>query len=170
MVIHTMEAPEKPTMAENVARWFAGKTAPQASAHYCVDSGLVVQCVLEKDVAWHAPGANSNGIGIEHSGYARQTAEEWADDYSECMLALSAKLTAEICTRYSIPVVRLTVDDLRSKARGLCGHVDVTNAFNGGRGHTDPGPHFPWEHYLELVSAAMVPTDDAPVNVGDENA
>ena len=31
LVIHTMEAPEKPTTAENVANWFAGSSAPQAT-------------------------------------------------------------------------------------------------------------------------------------------
>ncbi len=157
VVIHTMEAPEKPKTAENVARWFAGKDAPQASAHYCLDSLDVIQCVLEKDVAWHAPGANNNGIGIEHAGYASQSALNWDDEYSEAMLVLSAKLTAEICTRYGIPVVRLSVADLKAKARGLCGHVDITNAFNGGKGHFDPGGNFPWAHYLDLVASNMPP-------------
>jgi hypothetical protein len=33
IVVHTMESPEKPDTAESVAAWFAGSTAPQASAH-----------------------------------------------------------------------------------------------------------------------------------------
>ena len=70
LVIHTMEAPEKPDTAENVAKWFAGSTAPQASAHYCIDADSIVQCVQDRDVAWHAPGANHNGLGFEHAGTA----------------------------------------------------------------------------------------------------
>lgn len=151
VVIHTMEAPEKPKTARNVATWFAGDAAPQASAHYCIDDVETIQGVLECDVAWHAPGVNMRGIGLEHAGFASQTPEQWADDYSRAVLANSAKLTASLCKRFQIPTVRLTVGELAAGARGLCGHVDATNAFNGGRGHTDPGPAFPWDAYLELV-------------------
>ena len=63
IVIHTMESPEKPDTAESVAAWFAAATAPQASAHYCIDANSIVECVRDTDVAWHAPGANHNGLG-----------------------------------------------------------------------------------------------------------
>ena len=72
LVIHTMESPEKPDTAESVANWFGGATAPEASAHYCIDSDSIVQCVHDEDVAWHAPGANHNGLGFEHAGRAAQ--------------------------------------------------------------------------------------------------
>jgi N-acetyl-anhydromuramyl-L-alanine amidase AmpD len=160
VVIHTMEAPEKPKTARNVAAWFAGSSAPQASAHYCVDDVDVVQCVLECDVAWHAPGANANGIGVEHAGYASQTPDQWADDYSVAVLERSAKLVARLCQRFGIPVARLSVAELAAGGRGICGHVDVTNAFNGGRGHTDPGDAFPWDRYVGLVGQSLgVPWD-----------
>lgn len=155
IVIHTMEAPEKPKTAFNVASWFAGPSAPQASAHYCVDDVDVIQCVLECDVAWHAPGANNNGIGIEHAGYASQTPEQWDDDYSKAVLANSAKLSAQLCKRFGIPIVRLSVADLQAKKLGFCGHIDITNAFNSGHGHVDPGPNFPWDSYIAQVQAAF---------------
>jgi N-acetyl-anhydromuramyl-L-alanine amidase AmpD len=150
IVIHTMEAPEKPETAENVARWFAGRTAPRASAHYCVDADSVVQCVRDQDVAWHAPGANHNGIGIEHAGTARQTSADWSDDYSSRMLALSARLTAELCRKYAIPAVRLGPAQLRAGKRGVTGHIDCTRAFGVGS-HWDPGPNFPWARFVDAV-------------------
>ena len=151
VVIHTMEAPEKPGTAEAVARWFGGAQAPQASAHFCVDNDSAVQCVRLTDVAWHAPGANRNGIGIEHAGYASQGAEQWADDYSEEMLRRSARLCAELCRECGIPVRRVTADDLKAGgARGICGHHDATLAFRKST-HTDPGPRFPWLTYLAMV-------------------
>jgi len=158
LVIHTMENQEKPTSAENVALWFAGRTqypAPQASAHYCIDTDSTVQCVRDMDIAWHAPGANHDGIGIEHAGYARQTPSEWFDDTSKAILERSARLTAKLAKLYEVPLVKLAPGDLSLNKRGFCGHVDVTLAFPGpGRSHSDPGPNFPWEFYLDLVAAA----------------
>jgi N-acetyl-anhydromuramyl-L-alanine amidase AmpD len=151
VVVHTMEAPEKPGTARAVAEWFAGEHAPQASAHFCIDADEVIQCVSEDVVAWAAPGANRRGIHLEHAGYAGQSAAAWDDEYSRAVLARSAELAADVARRYAIPIERLTVDELRAGRRGFCGHVDVTNALNGGKGHTDPGSGFPWDRYLELV-------------------
>jgi hypothetical protein len=162
VVLHTMEAWEKPAMAEAVARWFAGAQAPQASAHYCVDRSATVQCVQEKDIAWHAAGANHNGIGIEHAGYAQQTPADWCDDYSERMLARSARLVADICARYSIPVEPVDDAGLLNGKRGITTHAAVSRAFKKST-HTDPGPSFPMTHYLDLVrKAGAGPAEDPP--------
>lgn len=154
LVIHTMESPEKPDTAESVANWFAGSTAPQASAHYCIDSNSVVQCVHDTDVAWHAPGANHNGIGFEHAGRAAQTKADWSDDYSTKMLDLSAQLVAEKCTKYGIPAVWLSSADLIAGKRGITGHVQVSDAFKRSD-HRDPGTTFPVEAYLALVKSHL---------------
>ena len=153
VVIHDMEYPESPSGAEWCAEFFAGPSAPKASAHYSVDSNSVIQSVRDRDVAWHAPGANHNGIGIEHAGYAKQSREQWLDDYSRAELAISAKLVARLLALYNIPLVKLTSADLQAKQRGICGHKDVTDAFSNGKGHYDPGPNFPWNEYLALVAA-----------------
>jgi N-acetyl-anhydromuramyl-L-alanine amidase AmpD len=150
LVIHTMEAPEKPETAENVARWFAGSTAPQASAHYCIDNNSIVQSVKDTDVAWHAPGANHNGIGFEHAGFAAEGPKEWADAYSDQMLKLSAGLVAEKCKEYGIPAVWLREADLLAGRRGITGHAQVSRAFKKST-HTDPGNSFPIERYLGYV-------------------
>jgi len=133
IVIHDMEYPERPTGAEWCAEFFAGPKAPGASAHYCVDSDSVVQCVKEEDGAWHTPGRlpdrfgveiNRSSIGIEHAGYARQSAEEWMDEYSQAMLRQSAALVADLCLRHDIPPVLLTSEDLKLEGmRGICGPV-----------------------------------------------
>jgi N-acetyl-anhydromuramyl-L-alanine amidase AmpD len=154
LVIHTMESPEKPDTAESVANWFAGSTAPQASAHYCIDSDSVVQCVRDEDVAWHAPGANHNGLGFEHAGRAAQTESDWNDAYSQALLERSAQLVAAKAVEHHIPAVWLRPADLRAGKRGITGHVDVSNAFKRSD-HSDPGTAFPIQAYLALVRAAM---------------
>jgi len=154
IVLHTMEASEKGTTAEAVAGWFAGPQAPQASAHYCIDNDSIVQCVKDDDIAWHAPGANANGIGLEHAGYARQTPEEWEDEFSKAMLLKSAGLTAFLLDKFGLPAVFCDAARLiQGDARGITTHYQVTMAFKKST-HTDPGRGFPMQKYLELVAAA----------------
>ena len=172
IVIHTVEAPERGTIAEDVARnWFA-KSEAKSSSHYIVDNDSIVRCVDEANTAWAAPGANADGIQIEHAGYAAQTPGQWADDYSRAMLDLSARLTADLCRRDAIPAVHLTPAQLAAGARGIIGHIDATNAYSGGRGHTDPGPSFPWDAYIAKVrgylgqAAAVAPSNTFPLPAG----
>jgi N-acetyl-anhydromuramyl-L-alanine amidase AmpD len=151
IVIHTMECLETMTAAENVAKWFASAAAPQASAHWCVDADSIVQCVRSYQVAWHAGKANPESWGIEHAGYARQTPADWADEYSQRMLELSARLAGHLASTEDIPAVRLTPEQVRAGEKGFCGHIDVTKAFDVKGGHWDPGPNFPWDSYLARV-------------------
>src|SRR5262249_5723922 len=136
LVVHAMEAPDKPDTAENVANWFGGSTAPQASAHYCIDSNSIVQCVRDEDVAWHAPGANHNGLGFEHAGFSRFTPSDWDNAYNRAMLDLSAQLVADKCREFKIPVVWLSPSDLRAGKRGITSHNNVSLAFRRSD-HTD---------------------------------
>jgi N-acetyl-anhydromuramyl-L-alanine amidase AmpD len=154
LVIHAMEAAERPDTSEAVARWFAGPDAPQASAHYLVDANSIVQGVRDEDVAWHAPGANHNGLGFEHAGYSAQRPREWDDRYSRAMLGRSARLVAAKCRQYGIPAVWLFPADLLGGRRGITSHWNVTRAFRRSD-HTDPGPSFPVDRYVFLVRRVL---------------
>jgi N-acetyl-anhydromuramyl-L-alanine amidase AmpD len=149
IVIHTMEMDEKGETAENCARWFQNPAA-RVSAHYCVDADSIVQCVRDQDVGWAAPGANSDGIQIEHAGRAAQTGRDWSDPYSTAMLERSAALVADLCRTYAIPITWLYSADLKAGKRGLTTHKAVSDAFKRGT-HWDPGKGFPVERYLALV-------------------
>ncbi|MFF0481062.1 N-acetylmuramoyl-L-alanine amidase [Streptomyces sp. NPDC004435] len=162
IVVHDMEAPEGPKTAENVARWFSTLPASsKASAHVCVDNDSTVRCVADGDRAWHAPGANSDGLGIELAGYARQSRAEWLDQYSKGVLENAAKVVAGWCAKHKIPAVKLTASELKAGKRGICGHRDVSAAYRQ-TDHTDPGPNFPWDYFLARVNAHLKPSKPAP--------
>lgn len=162
IVLHDMEMAERVTTAEACAAFFHKGPPSPASAHYCVDSDSIVQCVRENDIAYHAP-PNTHSLGIEHAGYARQTRAEWLDQYGQAMLTLSAKLTAELCQKYNLPVTFLSPADLKAGKRGITTHANVSQAWHQTT-HTDPGPNFPIDWYLKQVRAARVPPAPPAVN------
>lgn len=152
IVIHTMESQEKPNTAETVAAWFGGHTAPKSSAHVCVDSNSSVTVVADSDIAWAAPGANNDGLHIEIAGRAGQTDNQWSDDYSTRALKQAAKVAAAWCIKYKIPAIKISSSQVADKkTKGICGHITVTKAFPGLGSHTDPGPNFPWESFIQSV-------------------
>lgn len=158
LVIHTMQVPCKAGAAEAVARRFqVGER--KVSAHYCIDPENVVQCVHETDVAWHCPKANRRGIGIELAAYgvpvpaSGRAATDWSSSEAQSMLLLAAEVAAQVCERWSVPVVHLTEQEIQHGARGFVGHVDVTRAFPGSGTHVDPGPGFPWQQFLAQVAS-----------------
>ncbi|OIV36635.1 N-acetylmuramoyl-L-alanine amidase [Mangrovactinospora gilvigrisea] len=111
----------------------------EVSAHYVVRSrdGHVAQTVREIDVAFHAGNWNWNNrsIGIEHEGFVDQP--RW---FTDAMYRSSARLTAAVCHRYGIPADRTHI----------VGHYQVP-----GTDHTDPGPHWEWGHYMDLVRGEL---------------
>jgi N-acetyl-anhydromuramyl-L-alanine amidase AmpD len=147
IVIHDMEAPENSTTAESVAKWFQTPASKPASAHICVDSDSIVQCVRDNNIAHAAPGANHDGIQIELAGYARQTLREWLDDYSVLTLSRGAHAAAQYCLKYNIPVKHLTNAELRAGQKGIVGHAQVTEVYKRSD-HTDPGKNFPWTFFM----------------------
>ncbi len=149
-VVHSMESSETPSTAENVASWFAGTSAPKASAHWCHDNNSSVRCVNDRDVAWHAPGANHNGIGHELAGRAAQRRRDWLDDYSDAVLRRAAAQIRADCDRYGIPVRFVDAAGLRRGERGITTHAAVSEAFRRST-HWDPGPDFPMDVLLALV-------------------
>lgn len=154
IVVHTIEGPEKGDSAESTARWF--QTLPstrKVSAHYLIDADSIVQSVRERDIAYAAPGANHDGIQLEHAGRARQSHGEWLDAYSRRMLKRSAALSAELCLRYKLPIAWLTASEVAAGRLGITSHANVSRAF-GKSSHWDPGPHFPVFYYLTLVRRA----------------
>ena len=158
VVIHTTEGSEHGQSAEDGAAYDARRT-DGTSTHYFHDSNSTVQSVRTEDKA-HTARANGNRIGIHHElcGDAGDSAAEWADGYHSAMLEQAARQVARDCKKWDIPVRRLSPAQVRNGVKGICGHVDITEAFPADRGtHTDPGRNFPWALFLAKVDAYLNP-------------
>ncbi|MEV4685895.1 N-acetylmuramoyl-L-alanine amidase, partial [Streptomyces kurssanovii] len=114
--------------------WFQNGTAG-VSAHYVIRSsdGDVTQTVRDADTAYHARSANASSIGIEHEGYVSNPS--W---FTDAVYRSSAALTRHLCDRYGIPKTRAHI----------LGHNELP-----GNDHTDPGPHWNWDYYMQLVTS-----------------
>lgn len=156
IVLHTAEIAELPTGAEALVAACATSDRV-ASWHYSVDCDSIWQSVLDQHVAFHAPGANHDGIGIEITGRARQTAADWRDDFSLATLELTAQLVAALCRKHSIPVRYVDEKGLLAGEDGITTHHDVTQAFKRST-HTDPGAHFPMAEFVARVQQLLEPT------------
>ncbi|WP_435840849.1 N-acetylmuramoyl-L-alanine amidase [Streptomyces cinnamoneus] len=108
----------------------------RVSAHYMVASadGYIGQFVRERDIAWHAGNwrYNTVSIGIEHEGWIHRP-----EYFTDALYRASARLTSAVCARYGIPPTRAHI----------VGHSEVP-----GSTHADPGPHWDWDRYLQLVA------------------
>ena len=143
--------------AAGTAKYFQS-TASGGSAHYVYDAGRHEEHpVPEAVIAWHSP-PNSHSIGIEICGQSTYTRQQWLSPEVWPAVQEAAARTAELCRRHSIPARRLTVAQVKAGAAGVCGHVDVSEAFRQSD-HTDPGPHFPWAEFMALVTGAQEEDD-----------
>lgn len=161
IVIHTMEAPESPKAAENIAAYFASGNVV-ASAHACVDQDSVVVCLPPTATAFAAPGANADGYQIEHAGYASQDGAGWNDAESQSMLRLSAAHARSIALAAGIPLRHLADDELAAGAAGFVGHDQVSRVYKRSD-HWDPGTNFPWSQYMSLVNNGEATTEETPI-------
>lgn len=149
IVMHVAEG-----SALSAANWFQNPNA-KASAHYIVGyDGTIYQSVREKDIAWHAGNRKYNlyAIGIELEGYT------YKGDFTDAEYKAAAKLVAYLCKKYNVPIYHpdgvAPADPTQGK--GIIGHIQVPDPYNpsiggGASHHTDPGPYFNWNYFLNLV-------------------
>ncbi len=139
IIIHDVEG-----SYSSCINWFKDPAA-NVSAHFVVRSldGEITQMVAEKDVAWHDACNNTNTVGIEHEGFAAAP-ERW---FTEAMYVESAKLVAYLADKYGIEKTRANI----------LGHGEADDCST----HTDPGPGWNWDHYMDLVTTGGAPHFDA---------
>ncbi|HUZ00525.1 MAG TPA: N-acetylmuramoyl-L-alanine amidase, partial [Thermomicrobiaceae bacterium] len=140
----------------------------QASVQFVLDplQGRIVQMVSCDAVAYGCGNYadNQRASQFEMPGFVGQP-------YDPSVIDQAVAVTAYLCQRDSIPVVRLSLADVVAGKPGICGHQDIPDPSNPALGggadhHTDPGPTFPWDSFIARVSAqvsgvAATPTSPA---------
>lgn len=112
------------TSDENARRTWYVSTGIGTSAHYQVTPDKIWGCVGENFVAYHAGdyGMNQRSIGIEHLNSTG--APSW--QIAEGTYQNSAKLIADICRRYNIPIDRQHIIGHREVSATQCpGGIDL---------------------------------------------
>ena len=163
LILHTSEGSEGLISAENLTVFIASPRSATnlASYHYVFDTDCVRPCVPDDYVAYATGGANHDGLAACYPGKAYQSAAEWNDEISNLQHEQAARWLADKALQYGIPLVRLTPAQIVAGQRGVCGHVDVTNAYHKST-HTDPGPHFPWDKVIDRARQFTSPIDPTP--------
>jgi hypothetical protein len=162
IVIHSTVSPCEPGGARNIAAYFRSGSAG-GSAHYVVDPSETVQVVYDSIVAYHAP-PNQNSLGIEmcdipgpvpndKPGSARWKAAvrswRWSRISQRQMLRKTARLTAQLCLAYDVPVQFVGWRGLQAGRRGITTHAHVSKAWEQST-HWDPG-FWPRAWFMHLV-------------------
>jgi hypothetical protein len=142
VVIHGTVTPCDFGWAKRVAYMFAN-TSRDASTQKVHDPGTSIHCVPDGVVAYGAP-PNTGSVHHELCDPQKGSGARWQDALHQAMIRLCAKDVAADCTRYRIPVRRLTAADRRRGMRGILGHKEVSDAFQPDRPR-GPRPRLPVE-------------------------
>lgn len=155
IVLHGTVSPTGLGQAVRIAGYFRGSTAG-GSAHYVVDPGEVVQSAYDSVVCWHAP-PNPHSLGVEFCDWvaaangkgAPLPLDRWDDGDHYSMLRRGARLVAELCLAYDVPVRMVGPRGLRAGKHGITEHSDVSEAW-GQSSHWDLG-NFPRRRFVRMV-------------------
>ena len=176
IVIHGTVSATRPGGAREVATYFQSPNSG-GSTQYIVDPGEIIQAAADDTICWHAP-PNINSLGVEFcdwvnwaQGNGKTVADldsfwtgktqadfdaRWSLPAWDQMLRLGAGLVHALAVEYSVPITRISVADLLAGRHGLCGHVDVSQAWHQ-TDHSDPGLSFPWATFIDYILAIGLP-------------
>jgi len=141
VVIHSTEG----NTASGAAYWFQNE-ASEGSTHVVVDDEQCFRTLPDDVVPWGARGTNEDGLHVEMAGHASWTREQWLERRRTIQRA--AAVAAVWGRFYGIPMRFLDAAALRRGERGVTTHAEVTKAYSGGMGHTDPGKNFPIDVFM----------------------
>lgn len=148
VTVHTAQGSYAGTIS-----WFNNGSA-KVSAHYVIRSsdGQVTQMVREKDRAYHVLNHNNYTIGIEHEGFVAES--KW---YTTKMYSSSAALVRDICSSWGIDRKKCFKGAASSGTNPQPVAVRIKgHQHYSGNTHTDPGKHWNWTKYYNLINPATI--------------
>ena len=147
--------------------WLQSGSA-QTSAHYEVTPTEIIGCISESDAAWHCGGTggadqpkmsypNQRSIGIENVNSSG--APKWSVDHKT--IVNCAKLVADICKRYNIPIDRSHILAHREVTATACpGGLNVDEVVKLAKqysGQTTPNkPSVPAKKSIETIAKEVI--------------
>lgn len=160
VVIHDTEGVTGPLGAEATAAYFHSPAAT-AGTQLVVDDDSTQRCIDDLVIPAGVPPLNTHGLHIEQSGHAAWSTGEWLAH--ESMIDRCAFKVAQWCAKFAIPAVWLEVADLKAapgfpqpSPKGITSHANVTLAW-GQSTHTDPGPNYPYDLFMQKVKDFLAP-------------
>ena len=157
IVIHSAVFPPIRGAARRIAEYFKSPQA-RGSAHYCIDPWDTVQSAWDSTICWHAP-PNPQTLGLEMCDVPdtrkrnKLNPWRWQGLAHRVMFRNTARLTAELCLAYDIPIRFLGVAELKRKgpraATGITTHHRTSLAFRQST-HWDPGI-WPRVRFMRMV-------------------
>lgn len=158
IILHSTETACQAGVSVNIANSWHGMLSAPASAHYVCDPNTIVMTCEDKDIAYHCKSPmNEISIGIEMTGYAAFTKEQWASQFVLAMLDRATSLVAYKCSEHNIDAKFIDTVGLKAGLCGISTHFCVSHAFHVSD-HQDPGPNFPMEFFISEVNRKLVPT------------
>lgn len=122
-------------------------------SHNC-DKRQIIQSLDTGWRAWHVGSriGNDQGISYEITGWNSFSRERWLADVN--WEAMTTQIAKDVIAHH-IQVQPLTVSQIKSgKLTGIITHDQARQAW-GGSDHTDPGPNFPMDVLLSMVTAKV---------------
>src|SRR5690554_2463042 len=146
----TIHCTQNTASAANEAA-YAKRRTDSVSSHYYVDDREIVQSLDTDYVAFHVGShiGNTHGISYEITGLVQWSRSRWMSSVAWDLLARQIRRD---CAEHGITPRLLTVAQMREgKLSGIITHNQARLAW-GGTDHTDPGPNFPMDHLLALLT------------------
>lgn len=161
--LHTTENDDS-TPPDNVAKWQQNRANGSSYNILVGTSGRTVRSNDDNYIPWSAGTVgNERGLHLAFVGRANRSRAEWLAQMVQ--LRSAARVVASWVREYGLPNEKLSSGQLGAGKRGGCGHADVNTVWSSGAFRSDPGPHFPWDVFLNLVGQELTGSAPPPVIV-----
>lgn len=137
-VIHTIEG-----TALGALSWFNSPNNPYGTgAHFVYDTENAYQTAEIDTLLYHARNANTDGVGHEIGGYARNSRKWWLSKTQRKKLRMVANRVAWVSYTQKMGEPK--------HGKNVFGHGEIP----GNPDRTDPGKGFPWVFFMWLCRRA----------------